>query len=496
MFVDCICRPLNEHENPQSNPMLPKNQDHPSTSARPASALSRREFIAASSAALIAGNINAAESAAEQELILAGTKAALEKSLYPALVERAYPGHFTVAADGRSFGAENTWPGLDSWQMAGAYLLVGKHREVLDYFDFVQASQRKDGNIPFAIYPGEQSPRNLDSFQRGMRFPEDVYSYQPAIRAGQPNHSNLNSRKWIGLFRHWQMKANPLSVLGAVSYILTAAEIFAATQSESWLREKVFGIEAAGNYLLSRISPNGLLGGAGFYVESPPRNQWDGVTQCYGVFAFEKLAALRRAFGERFTAPDWGEHAAKLSARFQESFWQQNHFAEYVHPERGVVDSHGLSDVNWAAIGLHLATDRQTKILWPILTSEQAFWRGDLPTHLVTKPDTYENWELAEPLPFAYTSFTKDVAAMGRVWYLETLACLRMKDYRRLRESVLKVCAMGKKHDWSWYERYHAAENNTVKPAGVFGYCEYPAILVRAVLGHPDIFPEARMLRA
>jgi len=122
----------------------------------------------------------------EQQTIVAGVRAALDKTLYPALGERAYPGHFTVTADGKAYGPENTWPGLDSWQMAGAYLLVGKHREVLDYFDFVQASQRKDGNIPFAIFPAEEPPAGMDTSLRGLRYPDDVYTYKPVARPGQP----------------------------------------------------------------------------------------------------------------------------------------------------------------------------------------------------------------------------------------------------------------------------------------------------------------------
>src|SRR5437868_6407470 len=156
----------------------------------------------------------------ERELVTEGFRVALDKYLYPALLDRIYPGHFIIAPDG-GFGTENTWPGLDSWQMAGAYLLLGRLRVVLDYFDFVAASQRKDGNIPFAIFPGEQSPGSLESWLRGLRFPEDVYSYQPSVRPGQQKHSDIRTRKWIGLFTHWQIKANPLSVLGAVSYILT-----------------------------------------------------------------------------------------------------------------------------------------------------------------------------------------------------------------------------------------------------------------------------------
>ena len=73
-----------------------------------------------------------------------GIAAAINQSLLPAAVQKAYPGHFTIVADGHWFGQENTWPGLDSWQMAGAYLLLGRTQLVLDYFDFVQACQRGD----------------------------------------------------------------------------------------------------------------------------------------------------------------------------------------------------------------------------------------------------------------------------------------------------------------------------------------------------------------
>jgi hypothetical protein len=179
-----------------------------------------------------------------------------------------------------------------------------------------------------------------------------------------------------------------------------------------------------------------------------------------------------------------------LEQSFQRTFWRGDHFAEYVHPDHGVVDLHGLSDVNWAAIGLGIASSHQCRVLWPLLMAQPDFWRGGLPTHLVTKPVTYEKWEFAEPLPFAYADYTHDVSAMGRVWYLEALACMRMKADRRLRESVIKVCEMGRLHDWVWFERYHAAANNTVKPGGHGLYCEYPAILVRVLLTNRKLFPE------
>jgi hypothetical protein len=459
--------------------------------------MNRRTFLQTSLAAPSifastggAGQAPAGAADADQQIIAAGVKAALEKNLAPALMERAYPGHFAIVADGKGYGRENTWPGLDSWQMAGAYLLLGKQREVLDYFDFVQAAQRPDGNIPFAIFPGDAPPQGIDSYLRGLRYPQDVYTYKPVARPGQSPASNMAPRKWIGLFTHWQVKANPLSVLGPICFILTAQEIFAATKSQSWLAEKMLALEATGRYLVTRISSNGLLSGAGFYVESPPRNQWDGVTQCYAVHAFRQLSALCLALGKKDSAAAWTRHADALHSIFLDVFWQRDHFAEYLHPEHGVVDSHGLSDVNWAAIGLEIARDDQIKRLWPLLLRETMFWRGGMPTQLVTKPFTYQAWEFTEPLPFKFDQYTNDVAAMGRVWYLETLACLRMKDFERLRESVVKVCHMGQKTGGLWYERYHPGEGDTVKPGGAYGYCEYPAILLRTVLGNPAVFPK------
>ncbi len=475
--------------------------------------MKRREFLQVSLASGVpavvpspsgaaAGASGGAPDESERETIIAGVRLALDNSIYPSLRERAYPGHFTIVAGGKAYGAETTWPGLDSWQMAGAYLLLGKHREMLDYFDFVQASQRpcsdRDafyarGNVPFAIFPAEKPFKNLEhSFLRGLRYPADVYTYRPRVRLGQPEHSGMGARKWIGLFTHWQEIANPLSVLAPICFVLTGQEIFAATQSDTWLAEKMPALEAAGRYLLTRITSNRLLSGSGFYVESPPRNQWDGVTQCYGIYAFRQLAALAASLGKRDGAAAWNRHADALQARFLEVFWRDGHFAEYVHPEHGLVDSHGLADVNWAAIGLDVATDGQIKRLWPALTAQPMFWRGGMPTHLVTRPLTYRRWELSEPVPIEYNSWTNDVAAMGRVWYLEVLACQRMRDDQRLRQSVLKVCQRGQKDGGFWYERYHAGEGNTVQPGGAYGYCEYAAILVRAVLGNLAAFPECR----
>jgi len=425
-------------------------------------------------------------------LIRLGVEMAVRKTLDPAATERAYPGHFEVTADGSAFGGEKTWPGLDGWQMAGAYLLLDRERLVLDYFDFVQASQRADGNVPFAVYPADEPPPGIKSYSHGLNYPEDVYEYQPKPRTGQPAHTDMSRRKWIGLFHHWQKKANPLSVLGAISYVLTAEEINRHVGSRDWLTEKIESVTHAGDYVLSRRSKNGLLAGAGFYTEAPPRNQWDGVTQCYAVKAFRELSAMHRLLGDARQEAFWKDEADGLAERTREAYWRDDHFAEYIHPEHGLVDFHGLTDVNWAAIAFGVAKEEQAETVWPQLTSTRSLWHGNMPTQSVSKPYAYRDWELAEPLPFLNRSGdTKDVSGMGRVWYLETLACLKVGDLDRLKQSVIHVCNMGKEHDWLWSERYYPVPKEKVALVGPVGYCEYPAILVRTVLGNLDVFSKA-----
>ena len=423
------------------------------------------------------------------DTIRAAVRAAIDRTLLPAAAERVYPGHFTVVADGSHFGTDVTWPGLDSWELAGAYLLLGRKRLVLDYFDFVRASQRADGNIPFAIFPGDHAPRGLNTHLQGMRYPDDVYSYRPVPREGQPAWSDMGERQWIGLFDHWQPKANPLSVLAPISYILTAGEIIEMDGDPVWLGERYASLDATGAYLLSRRSDNGLMSGAGFYLESPPRNQWDGVTQCYAVRAFSLLAEMAQRLGQDERQRYWQGQADELAEAFRRVYWRGDHFCEYVHPEHGVVDLHGLSDVNWAAIGLGLATAAQAEAVWPLLTGERALWHGDMPTQVVAKPYAYRDWELREPLSFeSAAGELYDVAAMGRVWYLEALACARMGATERLVESVAKVCRMGLRHGGFWYERYHPLQVWGVYAAGPRGYCEYAAILVRVVSSHAELF--------
>ena len=106
--------------------------------------------------------------------IRAGVEAAIARNLIPSATEQQCPGHLVITADGVGYGSDTTWPGLDSWQMTGAYLLLGRTRLVLDYFEFVRASQRKDGNVPFAIF--------------------SCFVSQRATPAASDRHSLMNSR--------------------------------------------------------------------------------------------------------------------------------------------------------------------------------------------------------------------------------------------------------------------------------------------------------------
>jgi hypothetical protein len=89
-------------------------------------------------------------------------------------------------------------------------------------------------------------------------------------------------------------------------------------------------------------------------------------------------------------------------------------------------------------------------------------------------------------LPFVPPNRLHDVAAMGRVWYLEALACKRMHANERLLESTRAVCRAAP--DGFWRERYIPNKDGSVTPSSTEKYCEYAAVLVRVVLGNPDVF--------
>ena len=337
--------------------------------------------------------------------------------------------------------------------------------------------------MPFAIF---SEMRPTATYLRGLKYPADVFTYEPPKRAGLPA-SSQRPRKWIGLFQHWQPHANPLSTLAPVCHVLTAAEIFDATGSQPWLRERMASVEAAAKFLLGRRGPNGLIGGSGFYTESPPALRLGRRHPVLHRACLPRAVRLCGATGDRTGQSAWSGPADRLAEAFGSAFWRGDHFGEYIHPEHGLIDSHGLSDVNWAAVAFDLADGRALQRLWPRPMKEPEFWFGGMPTQPVSKPFTYEKWEYPEPLSW-HIDPLKDIAAMGRVWYLEGLACRRMKEHGRLLEGARRVCQAGLKTGGYWRERYYPHADGTVAADGAMKYCEYPAILVRTVFGNRETF--------
>jgi hypothetical protein len=323
-----------------------------------------------------------------------------------------------------------------------------------------------------------------------MRWPEDVYTYTP-------KNDNYKPEQFIGIFKHW-MPQNPLSMLGTVTYPLTAYEIFRNTRDEEWLAEKMPSLERACQYILTKKNSQGLIGGAAFYTEVPSRTEWDGVTQCYGYKAFCEMSELCRELGDGEKADFWKHEADVLGWSFRRAFWKGDRFAEYIHPERGAMTCHGYTDVDFAAIAFEAADGWQARRLWSVLKA-QNFWAGGMPTRLVTNPgDNDPEAEKESEIGGLWRSqkfSTYLTAAIGSVWFAELNACLKMREYDRIRESVKLVCQMGLAHDGSWSERYHLSEDgkafpvNSVKTDSTpVGHCEYPAILTRFVLGHMELF--------
>ncbi len=223
------------------------------------------------------------------------------------------------------------------------------------------------------------------------------------------------------------------------------------------------------DYLASMVTADGAVGGAGYYVERPTRVEYDGVSQCHAAEAFYRLSALNKLSGNNKAAGKYERLAKRIENNFRKNFWVTNHFAEYIHPQKGVIANHGLTDVDWSAIATGMATAEQKNILWPQLKDETLFYYNGMPTGIATRPGTYEKWETT------YAD-NQDLAAMGRVWYIESWARANMHDGEGLSETILRVSKEGRDSGWYWRERY-----NDKGGYGAKKYNEYPANLIRII---------------
>lgn len=372
------------------------------------------------------------------EAIVTAYRHAAEKNVLAAVKPDVFFGYWAVCADGVDFGYGNSYPSLDGHQLADALLWLGQSDVVQANWDYVRGFQRADGCLPIAIFPSAKK-------QMGDIVDENG-----------------------GLYAHW-VPGDPLRALGATTYIQNADVLFRFTQDRDWLAANLLSVTLAADRLAALTTAEGCVAGAGYYVERPTRIEYDGVTQCHAVDAFRRVSALNRRAGDDRAARSYDALAERIADNFQRRFWVGDHFAEYLHPERGLIGYHGLTDVDWAALATKVATPEQRAILWPQLKDENRFRYGGMPTGISTRPESYEDWEFSHP-------DRMDLAAMGRVWYLECWARARMGDADGILETLHRVAEVGRAEDSYWRERY-----TPTGPVGARKYCEYPANLIRIV---------------
>ena len=400
-----------------------------------------------SQASLLAEPVTPWPEMPDPEIATAYQRAAVQNVL-AAVNPKVFPGYWSVCADGQGFGYGNTYPSLDGHQMTDALLWLGQVEVVKANWEYVRSFQRPNGELPLAIFPDNAGKKPA-----------------PGQLQTDPNNG--------GLYQHW-VPGNPLAALADPTYIQNADVIYRHTLDRDWLTAQIRSINLAADHLASLATDEGRVKGAGYYLERPTRYESDGVAQCHAVDAFRRVAALNRVLGDEAAARRYEDLANRIQQNFLTQFWVQDHFAEYLHPERGLIANHGLTDVDWAALATGIATSEQRSVLWPQLKSEVRFHYGGMPTGIATRPETYEPWEFSHP-------DRHDLAAMGRVWYLEAWARARMDDAPGLLDGIRKVSQVGRAGGYSWRERYHPDGKGGVIPAGPDKYCEYPANLIRIV---------------
>jgi hypothetical protein len=413
--------------------------------------LSRRDVLRPGAALALLGaaaNLRAATKvpsvALPDRLIAEAYEKAASQNVLAAVNPKIFPGYFSVCADGHGFGYGNTYPSLDGHQLTDALLWLGQTEVAKGNWDYVRGFQRADGSLPIAILPRDAG-KNIGP--AGYTAPVDANG---------------------GLYRHW-VPGNPLAALASPTYIQNADVIFRYTLDREWLSAQISSVNLAADFLASLTTAEGAVKGGGYYVERPARLDCDGVAQPHAVDAFRRAAALNRLAGNPKAAEKYDQLSARIERHFIETFWVKDHFAEYWHPEHGLIDRHGLTDTNWAALAWGVATPEQVSALWPKLRREMGFYYGGMPAGIATEPGSYEAWE--SPYPDKM-----DIASMGRVWYLECAARARLGDAAGLIESIQRVCRAGRKTGYYWRERYGEQGGY-----GAQKYCEYPANLIRIV---------------
>lgn len=375
--------------------------------------------------------------------------ACADRNVLAALNPKIFFGYFSVCADPtQGHGHNTTYPGLDWGQSAEALLWLGRRAEVLASWDYVKSFLRADGLIPFAINPDQAGTT--------------VWVELPTYKEKFPLTIEPNG----GIYKHW-FPGNPLFALANTTVIQMADAIHRHTGDDAWLAAQRPYLHAVTTWLTQQIPASGLIPGGGFYLERPSRLDHDGVTQCYVAHSLRTAARL-------LNDPAPAAVADRIAAAFHENFWAGDHCVEYINPQHGPISRHGFTDVDWAAIATGLLSPERTAIVWPKIRAHPDFLYDGIPTGIATLPETYENWEMQN-------LDRHDLAAMGRVWYLEAWARSVMGDREGLLASLRAVAAVGRANNWSWRERYYSQRTGNLGSYHINTYCEYPANFIRIV---------------
>ncbi len=366
-------------------------------------------------------------------------------NILAALNDDIHPGFFTVCADpGQGHGWNTTFPGLDFGQSAEALLWLGEMERVKLAWDYVRSFQREDGLVPFAIFPG---------------VPAACMSGNLPIAAGG------------AVYEHW-VPGNPLYTLANVTALRLADRIHRHGQDMNWLYSQSDYLARIARWLLRQVDDNGLIRGAGFYLERPLRNRYDGVNQCYSAATLREAAELFAILGRDALADACRDSGNAIAEAFRKHFWQGTQFAEYLNPEHGAIVAHGLTDSDWAAVALHIATPEQIEQLWPRLPGNPAFCYDGMPGGIAEHPDRYADWEVQG-------IDRHDVAAMGRVWMLQAMAAYRQGDGEELLRNLRQVAERGARDHYRYMERYFSEKTGFCGAYKIATYCEYPANFIR-----------------
>ncbi len=377
-------------------------------------------------------------------LIAEAYEKAKTQNILPCVNDNIFPGYFSVCADGIGFGYGYTYPSIDGHQLTDALLWLNQPKTAKENWDYVTGFQKPSGQLPLAIFPDAKGKM---------------------IGAGdalQPVDANG------GFYVHW-VPGDPLRTASSTTYIQNADVIFRVTRDRNWLLQQLSAINAAADFLASLVTDKGAVHGAGYYIERPTRVEFDGVAQCFASESFRLAAALNGAAGRTTEAEKYNRLADRIRNYFRSEFWAGDQCVEYIHPERGKITAHGLTDVDWTALATGMLDNNQAALLWPKLKDNTDFYFGGMPTGICTRPKSYEKWE-------STYDDVMDLAAMGRVWYTEARARAKAGDAEGLIKTIRAVSEKGRETGYFWRERYNAEGGY-----GAQKYCEYPANLIRIV---------------